>query len=223
MNLRPNPRPNPLPLFPLGIVLFPDETVPLHIFEERYKRLVEDCLRDEMPFGIVLYEGGKLSQVGCAATIASIERTYEDGRLDINVVGNERFRVNRITDDGSYMLSDVDWFDDDRRSADGREVQRLIAQHMKLLELAGRTVRPEFYEGEGLLSFRLGRNAGLELAQKQDLLEAQSEPDRVALLVGHLEQFIPKVEQFEVVRQKVRSNGHFTDFPPENLQGRDDA
>ena len=215
-------QPNPLPLFPLGIVLFPDEMVPLHIFEERYKRLVSDCMRDGTPFGIILYEGGKLSQVGCAATIASIERTYEDGRLDISVVGRDRFRVNTITDDGSYMLSDVDWIEDATESADGREVQRLIAQHMKLLELAGRTVRPEFYEGDGLLSFRLGRNAGLELAQKQDLLEASSEPDRVALLVGHLEQFIPKVERFEVVRQKVKSNGHFSDFPPENWAHRDD-
>lgn len=208
-------RPNPLPLFPLGIVLFPDEVVPLHIFEERYKQLVADCVSGDTPFGVVFYEGGKLSEVGCAASIAGIERTYDDGRLDINVVGQDRFRVNSITDDGSYMLSDVEWLSDSAESPDGRTIQRLIAQHMKLLELAGRTVRPEFYEGVGSLSFRLGRNAGLELSQKQDLLEARSEPDRVELLVGHLEQFIPKVERFEVVRQKVRSNGHFSDFPPE--------
>ena len=186
-------KPDEIALFPLGIVLFPDEMIPLHIFDE----------------------GGKLSPVGCAAVITDIERTYEDGRLDIHVTGTDRFHVRRITDDGSYMRCEVEWIEDVDAPFDGPEVQRLIAQHMKLLELAGRTVRPEFYQTDGLLSYRLARNAGLELAQKQTLLEADSEKDRIDQLVGHLQHFIPKVERFETVRQKVRSNGHFSDFPPE--------
>ena len=208
-------KPDEIALFPLGIVLFPDEMIPLHIFEERYKQLVADCVRNSAPFGIALYEGGKLSPVGCAAVITDIERTYEDGRLDIHVTGTDRFHVRRITDDGSYMRCEVEWIEDVDAPFDGPEVQRLIAQHMKLLELAGRTVRPEFYQTDGLLSYRLARNAGLELAQKQTLLEADSEKDRIDQLVGHLQHFIPKVERFETVRQKVRSNGHFSDFPPE--------
>jgi ATP-dependent Lon protease len=113
------------------------------------------------------------------------------------------------------MRCEVEWIEDVDVPSDGPEVQRLIAQHMRLLELAGRTVRPEFYQTDGLLSYRLARNAGLELAQKQTLLEAASERERVIQLVGHLKDFIPKVERFETVRQKVRSNGHFSDFPPE--------
>lgn len=209
------PRPDHIALFPLGIVLFPGETVPLHIFEDRYKKLVEDCTEQSLPFGIVLYEDGKLSQVGCAARIVEVERTYDDGRMDIQVFGTDRFRLQQITDDGSYMRCDVAWIENSDEPAVGPTVERLIAQHMKLLELAGRTVRPEFYETDGYLSYRLARNAGLELAQKQSLLEAATEVDRIEQLVGHLKAFIPKVERFEAVRQKVRSNGHFDDFPPE--------
>ncbi len=208
-------KPEELGLFPLGIVLFPEESIPLHIFEERYKELVAHSRETGEPFGIILYEGGRLSQIGCAARIDEIVQTYDDGRLDIQVTGTHRFGVNTITDDGSYLRSDVSWLDDDAGAADGDDVQRLVAQHMKLLELAGRTVRPDFYETEGSLSYRLARNAGLELAQKQALLEAGSEQERVNQLVEHLQDFIPKVERFENVRKKVRSNGHFDDFPPE--------
>ena len=101
-------------------------------------------------------------------------------------------------------------------AADAHQVQRLITQHMKLLELAGRTVRPGFYDQEGSVSYLIARNAGLELPQKQMILETDTEADRVRILIEHMARFIPHVEQVEEIRKKVQSNGHFQDFPPES-------
>jgi ATP-dependent Lon protease len=209
--------PSELPLFPLGLVVYPDELISLHIFEDRYKQLVRYCLDTASPFGIVLYDGGRMSNVGCACMISAVRKRYDDGTLDIEVAGTDRFRIKSITEDGSYLRCEVDWLPTIRETENTSEVQRLITQHMRLLELAGRTVRPERYDEAPLLSYFVARNSGLELPQKQVILETDTEDDRIAILIEHMTQFIPKVEHGEGIRKKVRSNGHFTDFPPEQL------
>jgi len=118
----------------------------------------------------------------------------------------------------SYMTADVDLFDDEvpvEVEADLRE--RVITQHMKLLELAGRTVRPDLYVDVDRLSFVLAQNAGLSGDQKQELLEIDRETERIEYLIQHFESLIPRVEQKEDFRRKIRSNGHFKDFPPEEV------
>jgi ATP-dependent Lon protease len=88
---------------------------------------------------------------------------------------------------------------------------------MKLLELAGRTVRPTLYENVAQLSFVLAQNAGLDTSQKQKVLELSGENERIRYLIQHFESLIPRVEQQEDVRRRIRSNGHFKDFPPESV------
>jgi ATP-dependent Lon protease len=93
--------------------------------------------------------------------------------------------------------------------------ERAITQHMKLLELAGRTVRPSIYQDVREVSFVMAHNSGLTLKQKQRVLELQGENERIAFLVDHFEELIPRVEQIEDLKRKIQSNGHFKDFPPE--------
>ena len=85
---------------------------------------------------------------------------------------------------------------------------------MKLLELANRRVRPSIYEDVECLSYLIARNAGLDLRQKQEVLEIPRESQRISYLVSHMEQFIPRVEQMESLRSRIQSNGHFEEFPP---------
>jgi ATP-dependent Lon protease len=92
-------------------------------------------------------------------------------------------------------------------------VERAITQHMKLLELAGRSPQPVAYQDRPMLSFFIGHNAGLTVEQRQLLLEMQTESERIAYLVTHMESFIPRVEEAESLRRKITSNGHFPDFP----------
>lgn len=206
---------NVLPLFPLEVVLYPDEVLPLHIFEDRYKALLEDCVSQDIPFGVILSQEGKMKEVGCVAKISKITETFEDGSKNIIVTGQERFKVVQLHNRHSYLTADIEAVLDLKSPAESAQVDRLIAQHIKLLELAGRTPSPSLYESRHRLSFFVAHNAGLTLDQKQDVLETRAESMRVEYLIAHLERFIPAVEEAETVRQKIRSNGHFKDFPPE--------
>lgn len=206
-----------LPLFPLGLVLYPDEQLPLHIFEERYKDLTHYCLDHDVAFGIVLADDGRIADVGTTARIDRVVTEYPDGRMDIVVTGEERFRVLEVHDRKSYYTADVDVLEEKPGDPDLDLKERVITQHMKLLELAGRTVRPDLYDDVEHLSFVLAQNAGLDPSQKQRVLQFDSETERIRYLIDHFESLIPRVEQTEDLRRRIRSNGHFKDFPPEEV------
>ena len=204
-----------LPIFPLQVVLYPGEVLPLHIFEDRFKDLIGDCIEQDVPFGIVLFREGKMEEMGCTARVSKVTEEFEDGKKDIIVTGEERFRVSKVFRVHSYPTADIEMVRDEHSPADLKLVERVIAQHIKLLELAGRTPAPTMYQERDPLSFFIAHNSGLNLDQKQKVLELETESARIAFLIEHLEQFIPAVEEAESVRLKIKSNGHFKDFPPE--------
>jgi ATP-dependent Lon protease len=206
-----------LPLFPLSLVLYPGEQLSLHIFEERYKDLTAYCLEHDVPFGIVRVEDEEWADVGTTARIEQIAKRYEDGRMDIIVRGEERFRIEDVHERFSYYTADVTLLEDEDTSVDLELKERVITQHMKLLELAGRTVRPDLYENVDRLSFVLAQNGALDGSQKQELLERTTENERIRYLIHHFESVIPRIEQQEGVQRRIRSNGHFKDFPPEEV------
>lgn len=202
-----------VPLFPLGLVLVPDELLPLHIFEERYRDLVRDCLASDKPFGIVLFQEGRMSEVGCLAMIRDVVTQYEDGRMDIVVSGLSRFRVVDVDRSKSYLQAEAASIPDRSEKADQAERERLITQHIKLLELAGRTPTPSVYQDRDVLSYFIALNAGLSVDQKQTMLELPGEQERIDYLIEHMAAFIPRVEEAETLRRKISTNGHFPDFP----------
>jgi ATP-dependent Lon protease len=205
----PIPASDALPLFPLGLVLYPGETVPLHIFEERYRDLVRYCLETEDPFGIVWQEDEELARVGCTARIERVLEQYEDGRMDIVVKGEERFRIEEVKQERLYLTAQVESYEPMEGVVDPSERERVITLHMKLLELAGETLRPAIYEGPKLISYIVAQNAGLDLARKQEVLELATEEERLQYLAAYLEQLIPEVREARERRRKVQSNGHF--------------
>jgi len=206
-----------LPLFPLNLVLYPGERLPLHIFEDRYKDLTRYCLDHDVAFGIVRAQDDAVVEVGTTARIDEVVTRYDDGRMDIAVVGEERFRLLEIHDEKSYYTGDVVVLEDEESTVDLNLKERVITQHMKLLELAGRTVRPDLYQDVEALSYVLAQNAALSEEQKQELLEIDGENERIRYLIDHFEALIPRVEEKEDVHRRIRSNGHFKDFPPEEV------
>src|SRR5918997_5227503 len=94
------------PLFPLGIVLLPHEVVPLHIFEERYKLMIGECLDADGEFGIVWLADDGLREVGCTARVTQVLDRFDDGRLNILVAGVSRFRLLRRIEDLPYPAGD---------------------------------------------------------------------------------------------------------------------
>ena len=204
-----------IPVFPLGLVLYPKELLPLHIFEDRYRKMIAYCLEEGAPFGILLIQEGKMASVGCEAVIDRVVTTYDDGRMDIIVEGTSRFKVVDLQSTETYMTADIDQIQEPDVPVQVETRERVITQHMRLLELAGRKVRPTIYQNLEGISFFIAHNVGLSADQKQKVLEMLTENERIVYLASHLESLIPKVEQYEDVRKKVQSNGHFKDYPPE--------
>ncbi len=204
-----------LPLFPLDLVLYPGEQLPLHIFEMRYKLLAQRCLEHDEPFGIVWFDDEEevMAPVGCTARIRRVLQRYDDGEMDILVVGQRRVRLLDTYEVEPYLTTDAELIEEPEEALDRAERERVITQHMKLLELVGHTVRPSLYQNQPHLSYVLAQNGGLQTHQKQHVLETLTENERITYLIRHFEELIPHIKQQETLRRKIRSNGYFKDFP----------
>ncbi|MDX1438712.1 MAG: LON peptidase substrate-binding domain-containing protein [Rubricoccaceae bacterium] len=207
--------PDRLPLFPLNLVLYPDEAVPLHIFEFRYREMIQMCMAENRAFGIVWAPESGLMDVGCTAVVTKILDKYENGEFDVSVTGGRRFRIIETFDNEPYLTADVAIFgvDEQEQEVDVKARERLITQHLKLLEMAGEQIRPEAYQGSRWISFLVGRNAGLELEQRQELLEMPTENERLEFLISHFSDVFSQVERVKQVVELSRGDGHIDGLP----------
>ncbi len=179
-----------LPLFPLEVVLLPGESLPLHIFEDRYKEMIGECLKaqsegfSQEEFGVLLAKDGKARSVGCTARIEEVVWRYDDGRLDILTVGRRRFEVMSTDHSRSFLRGRVSFFEDDQLEV-ASEIP--IAQALELFaKLVKRYNRAEeFSEGfprpEEYVSFQIAAALPVDLEIKQAACATQRdrEIDRV--------------------------------------------
>src|SRR5579875_43374 len=113
-----------LPLFPLQTVLLPGAELPLHIFEDRYKEMIGEVLRERLEFGVVLANEKGIVNTGCTATVDKVLRQYPDGRLDILTRGRRRFEIVRLNEERPYLRGAVEFFDDEESRPAPEELQR---------------------------------------------------------------------------------------------------
>ena len=113
-----------LPLFPLQLVVFPRTRLPLHIFEERYKEMVGDAIRDESEFGIVLAKKDGIVNAGCTVKVEKVMEMYPDGRMDILTRGERRFEIEGLNEEKDYLRAEVNFFDDEDDAAAAPEEER---------------------------------------------------------------------------------------------------
>lgn len=219
---KPSQRPT-IPLFPLPLVVCPDEQLPLHIFEDRYKDMIAFCRKGDeqgmsLAFGVSLATNNKLYNIGCTVRIEEVATEYDDGRLDVITTGETRYRVHEVFSDKSYKEASVEFFDDDDLAPPEFSLrQKVITLHLKLVELVKGKTDIVNYEPDERASFRIAHSSGLDVLQKQKLLELTSETKRLELLLEHFEKVIPDIERTEEIKRRVLSNGHFknlrsTDF-----------
>ncbi len=210
------PRMPTIGLFPLRIVLFPGSTYPLHIFEERYKELIRECLGANAEFGINLVEDGNMYGIGCRARVSRVITEYEDGRMDILVTGTERFSVQQYHPASKpYLTADVAPFEDEQPLPDADELEATIGLYNQLIEMvygeAEQPLDPTDWIGGGA-AFRMAQKSGLDLAIRQQLLEMQSENDRMGYLRTYFQDILPRIKKAELLQSLVRNNGY---APPE--------
>jgi len=215
-----------LPLFLLEMVLVPDEVVPLHIFEDRYKEMIGECLekRDLAPseaeFGVVYLRGKHAQRIGCTASVKQVIRRYEDGRMDILVVGRRRFEVLFTNDERSYLRAAVAFFDDeDSAAAETPDVEHARTLFRSVLQRLEINADPAELEREfRRLSFEIAASLPIGLEFKQQVLVMRDERERLRRLAGVMEKLIPTLERRERARMKASGNGHMTpgDQGPDN-------
>jgi len=202
-----------LPLFPLQVVLFPGSRLPLHIFENRYKALVNECIRDDREFGIVLANGGEVAGVGCTARIVAVQKVYDDGRMDIVVEGDRRFRVHRFDPERApYTVGEVEFFGPFTEHVDRSLVAETIRLYNELVTLVYNEKVERIDQSAAVpdLSFVIVQKAGMDVTQRQQVLEIPSETERLQLLRDYLQAVVPKLERAGEIERIVRSDGYLS-------------
>ena len=184
-----------IPLFPLEVVLFPYLPLPLHIFEDRYKIMIQDCLKDQQDFGVVYTREERMERVGCTAKIVQVIRKYDDGCMDLMIQGNFRFRIEKILRDKDYLQAMITYFDDDDPD-DKADIRTLAQTGINLIENLEKMAinRSDFKFVESLsdkvISYILTGISGFTMYQKQYFLEMTSTTERLRSGIEQLKQIV---------------------------------
>jgi Lon protease-like protein len=199
-----------LPLFPLSVVLVPGMSLPLHIFEERYKEMMGDLIPAEGEFGVVLAKDDGIVNIGCTATVANVVREYPDGRLDLVATGQRRFQIESLDEEKSYLRGAVEYFDDeDVTSASAELCRKAGAAYRQLIHIE----KPEApsadskLEPGARLSFRIAQFIS-DLDKRQTVLSLRSEVERLEYLVKIVPEYIIQRKQMALAKRVGPQNGH---------------
>jgi Lon protease-like protein len=194
------------PLFPLGIVALPDEMIPLHIFEERYKTMMNLCLRDDTEFGIVWLSDEGLREIGCACAIERVLERMEDGRMNLLVRGTRPFRVVERQAELPYPAGVVEFLEDRVEEIDSE----LEAQaHESYAELVRRATdaEPEAADLDELDAYGMAATVDFGPDAKQGLLDLRSENARLRLVSRLFQAAAKRLDLVERAQERARSNG----------------
>jgi Lon protease-like protein len=194
------------PLFPLGLVLLPQELVPLHIFEERYKLMIGQCLEDDSEFGIVWLSDDGLRDVGCSARITRVMERFDDGRLNILVEGAQPFRLLRRIEEMPYPAGDVELLEDFDPDADPELEERARGRYAELVEKAT-DEKPDLDAIAELDAYGMAATVEHPPEAKQALLELRAENDRLRMVDEMFRTAIKRVAYAEEAAERAQTNG----------------
>jgi Lon protease-like protein len=200
-------------LFPLELVLLPTERVPLHIFEDRYKELIGECLAEDSEFGLILETEEGLREIGTRTAVLEVIHTFDDGRMNVLVEGHDRFRVARMTEGRSFHTAEVEPIVDDEETPTEDDVAQVMEVFRRLVAVAEAQEIDEPESGAGTLSFQLAARVDFGHELKQELLELRSERRRLQRLGELLERAVTGLSREAEVRERASGNGKVTPHP----------
>lgn len=197
-----------LPLFPLSVVLLPATPLPLHIFEDRYKKMMSEVIAASTEFGVVLAKDEGIVNIGCTAMVDRVLQRYPDGRLDLLAVGQRRFRIVNVDEELSYLRAEVEYFNDEDAGDVPEELrQQAIAGYEKLREVESPSVIIEPALDAPQLSFQLAQFVG-DLDKRQTVLAIRSEVERLRFLVAMLPGYTEQRQIAAAGKRLAPTNGH---------------
>jgi len=197
---------NELGLFPLPLVLLPTERVPLHIFEERYRELIGECLESDREFGLIYADDDGMRDVGTRARVTEVLARMPDGRMDILVEGRSRFRLLEITTGRGFQTGEVSPVEDEKDPSDSESIARAIGLFDRLRELTGSDLDvPD--PDTAQLSFVLAGLVELAPDDKLQLLRDVSERSRMSRVCELLERALLTTQRVREAAERAVTNG----------------
>jgi ATP-dependent Lon protease len=200
-------RPDRISLFPLDVVLFPGEHLPLHIFEPRYRRMVRQCLESKSPFGMLLALPNGIVHVGCTAEILEVTKRYYDGRMDILIVGRDPYRIVDLFTEAPLLEGSVDLLEDEDSFPEPRKQNELIDLYEVCYSLLFSGIPGSLAQSQPeLLSFAVAGALPMNLLWKQQILELRSEAERQDRLFRYLREWALHLQKRESQRHRGDGN-----------------
>jgi len=206
---------NFIPIFPLGIVVYPSEHLNLHIFEPRYKQLINECYSQKKQFGIPTMIENRLQDYGSLVEVVELTTVHENGELDIKTKGSRVFRILEVikeVPDKLYSGAIVNYPETNEEG--NRELMKKVMNSIRELHKLLRIDKDFKKNDEELKAYDVAHHVGLSLEEEYEMLHLLQERQRQEYLKRHLTKVIPLVAEMEQLREKIKLNGHF-----KNLSG----
>ena len=210
---------NFIPIFPLNIVIYPGESLNLHIFEPRYKQLITECVAAKKSFGIPAVIDNKIQDYGTLIRIEEVTTVHENGEMDIKTLGEKVFRVLEVIKDVPDKLYSgaIVTYPENLDKGNSELMRRVVNSIRELHRLLN--VQKDFKkEDEHLTAYDVAHHIGLSIQEEYEILNLFDERQRQEYLKRHLAKILPMVAQLEQLKEKVKLNGHFKNFSAFNLE-----
>ena len=210
---------NFIPIFPLGIVVYPGEDLNLHIFEPRYKQLINECYTEKKRFGIPSVIDSHIQDFGTVVEITEITTVHENGEMDIKTKGDRVFRVLEIIKEVPEKLYSgaIVNYPPNHQHGSAEVMRRVVNSIKELYKLL--KVKKDFKKPDAeLTSYDLAHHVGMSLQEEYELLGLMHERQRQEYLKRHLTKVIPLVAEMESLKKKVKLNGHFKNLSSFNFE-----
>lgn len=202
-------RPTRIPLFPLNAVLLPGASMPLHIFEPRYRLMTSHCITHKLEFGVILAGGKGVATIGCTAQILQTIKTHSGGESDILTEGRAVFRAVELLSEKDYHEAIVEYVPDTPEQPESSTEDALMGSFQQCHSLLYHQLwSPAPRDAHWPISYRMAARLPLALEEKQALLEIREEPKRQEFLAGWLGRLLPELEIRERGRVRASTNGH---------------
>ena len=201
-----------IPLFPLQLVVFPNSRYPLHIFEERYRKLLQKCLAESSGFIIVSKFGTRISDVGVFVKVSEVIKKYDTGESDIIVKGIKRYLIGDVSmNPDGYLEATVEDYEDDDPGTDFSLLEKMKEKFEEILNKANFHLDESFwkrFKESETKSFKVAEKSGLTLEQQQELLILKEENLRLSYLIEYFNKLNEHISESSFLKQIVMSDGY---------------
>jgi Lon protease-like protein len=209
---------NFIPIFPLSIVVYPGEDLNLHIFEPKYKQLINECFDQKKPFGMPVVIKNKVHELGTLVDITEISKVYDSGEMDIKTKGQKIFRVLEIiTEIPDKLYSGAIVSYPSNTDHGKKQLMSKVIVAIKELHKLLKVNKPFHKDEQQLSSYDVAHHAGLTLNEEYEFLSLTTELQRQEYLKRHLAKVLPVVAEMELLKEKIKMNGHFKNISGFNI------